>query len=180
MTSTVSPTARPKAGSVTRVEVSEHGALGAEVAQLVPLGAIHAQGREASGLACRRSVVVALRLGLRAFSLCLRRRGKVDAQHHFDIIGLGPHHEPDINAENSAKGVGREVRSCVWCRGRRVCAGAPRARIENRACSTRVIGVTRLSNALRQVWNRIAPRHPNGYRVERTAMADGANTLETQ
>ena len=145
-----------------------------------PLGAIPAQDRQTGGLACRHGVVVALRLGLRAFSLCLRRRGKVDAQHHFDIIGLGPHHEPDINAENSAKGVGREVRSCVWCRGRRVCAGAPRARIENRACSTRVIGVTRFSNALRQVWNRIAPRHPNGYRVERTAMADGANTLETQ
>ena len=31
MTSTVSPTARPKAGSVARAEVSEHGALGAEV-----------------------------------------------------------------------------------------------------------------------------------------------------
>ena len=145
-----------------------------------PLGAILAQDRQTGGLACRHGVVVALRLGLRADALCLRRRGKVDALHYFDIIGLESYHEPDINAENSAKGVGREVRSCVLCRGRRVCAGAPRARIENRACSTRVIGVTRLSNALRQVWNRIAPRHPNGYRVERTAMADGANTLETQ
>ena len=75
-----------------------------------PLGAIPAQDRQTGGLACRHGVVVALRLGLRADALCLRRRGKVDAQHHFDIIGLGPHHEPDINAENSARGVEREVR----------------------------------------------------------------------
>ena len=140
-----------------------------------PLGAIPAQDRQTGGLACRHGVVVALRLGLRAFSLCLRRRGKVDAQHHFDIIGLGPHHEPDINAENSAKGVGREVRSCVWCRGRRVCAGAPRARIENRACSTRLIGL---------MWRRWVRCHPGRismayqayrYRAERTAMADGGS-----
>ena len=69
----------------------------------MPLGAILAQGREASGLACRRSVVVALRLGSRADALCLYRRVQVDAQHHPIDTSLAPYHKADMNTEISAR-----------------------------------------------------------------------------
>ena len=113
MTSTVSPTARPKAGSVTRVEVSEHGALGAEVAQLVPLGAIHAQGREASGLACWGRVVVALRLGSRTDVLSLHPRAQVDARNHLDFISLSPYHEAEMKTEHTVLRYIFQVREAV-------------------------------------------------------------------
>ena len=69
--------------------------------QLVPLGAILAQGREASGLACRRGVVVALGLGSRADALCLYPRAQVDAQHPLDDTGLSPYHEADMKPEHT-------------------------------------------------------------------------------
>ena len=71
--------------------------------QLVPLGAIPAQGRETAGLACRRGVVVALRLGSRADVLSLHPRAQVDAQHHPDDTSLAPYHEADMNTEISAR-----------------------------------------------------------------------------
>ena len=59
--------------------------------------------REASGLACRRGVVVALGLGSRADALCLYRRAQVDAQHHPIDTSLAPYHKADMNTEISAR-----------------------------------------------------------------------------
>ena len=91
--------------------------------QLVPLGAILAQGREASGLACWGRVVVALRLGSRTDVLSLHPRAQVDARNHLDLTTLKSYDQLDTKTESSTVRAENEVRMCVWCRGRRCVVG---------------------------------------------------------
>ena len=67
----------------------------------MPLGAIPAQGRQTAGLACRRGVVVALRLGSRTDVLSLHPRAQVDARNHLDFISLKSYHEADMKTEHT-------------------------------------------------------------------------------
>ena len=100
----------------------------------MPLGAILAQGREASGLACWGRVVVALRLGSRTDVLSLQPRAQVDARNHLDFISLSPYHEADMKTEHTVLRYIFQARMCAWCRGRRVWGGAENARFDNCAC----------------------------------------------